>query len=224
MQSARRAGAPATTDVLVVERDAALRSELVAGLRQEPGLHLMAEVATLEEARLTTTRRCPRVVIADGDNQMGRCLKLCQEVSAERDDTRFVVYSSTPEQVSAQTLCGAGAAGVLGKEESVQAVVAGITAAARGLFVTSSVQSVAQIALPDTKAARATGDSVLTDRELEVLELMAEGLGNKEIAAHLFISENTVKNHVRSILDKFNAHSRMAAVVYAVRQRILNIT
>ena len=63
----------------------------------------------------------------------------------------------------------------------------------------------------------------LTDRELEVLKLVAQGMSNREIAEELFISENTVKNHVRNILEKLHLHSRMEAVVYAVREKLLDI-
>ena len=63
----------------------------------------------------------------------------------------------------------------------------------------------------------------LTDRELEVLKLVATGLNNRDIAKQLFISENTVKNHVRNILEKLQLHSRMEAVVYAMREKILEI-
>jgi two-component system NarL family response regulator len=64
----------------------------------------------------------------------------------------------------------------------------------------------------------------LTDRELEVLRLVARGLNNKDVAKQLYISENTVKNHVRNILEKLQLHSRMEAVVYAVREKLLEIT
>jgi two-component system NarL family response regulator len=64
----------------------------------------------------------------------------------------------------------------------------------------------------------------LTERELQVLKLVARGMANRDIAGELFISENTVKNHVRNILEKLQLHSRMEAVVYAVRERILDLT
>jgi two-component system NarL family response regulator len=64
---------------------------------------------------------------------------------------------------------------------------------------------------------------VLTDRELQVLRQVARGRNNREIAADLFISENTVKNHVRNILEKLQLHSRMEAVFYAVREKLLDI-
>ena len=63
----------------------------------------------------------------------------------------------------------------------------------------------------------------LTEREMEVLRLVAQGLNNRDIAAKLFISENTVKNHIRNILDKLHLHSRMEAVVYAVREKMIEI-
>src|SRR5262249_5678239 len=64
----------------------------------------------------------------------------------------------------------------------------------------------------------------LTAREMEVLRLVARGLNNRDIAHQLFISENTVKNHVRNILEKLQLHSRMEAVVYAVREKLLDIS
>ena len=64
----------------------------------------------------------------------------------------------------------------------------------------------------------------LTDREMEVLTLVAKGLANRDVAKQLFISENTVKNHVRNILEKLQLHSRMEAVMYAVRENMIEIT
>jgi DNA-binding NarL/FixJ family response regulator len=63
----------------------------------------------------------------------------------------------------------------------------------------------------------------LTERELEVLRLVAQGLNNKDIAKRLFISENTVKNHVRNLLEKLQLHSRMEAVLYAVREKLVEL-
>jgi DNA-binding NarL/FixJ family response regulator len=63
----------------------------------------------------------------------------------------------------------------------------------------------------------------LTERELEVLRLVARGLNNREVAKELFISENTVKNHVRNILEKLQLHSRMEAVMYAMKEKLLDL-
>jgi two-component system NarL family response regulator len=64
----------------------------------------------------------------------------------------------------------------------------------------------------------------LTDREMEVLRLVAKGMNNRDIAKDLYISENTVKNHIRNILEKLHLHSRMEAVVYAVREKMIEIS
>ena len=63
----------------------------------------------------------------------------------------------------------------------------------------------------------------VTARELEVLKLVAQGLNNRQIGTRLFISENTVKNHVRNILEKLQLHSRMDAVMYAVREKLFDV-
>jgi DNA-binding NarL/FixJ family response regulator len=63
----------------------------------------------------------------------------------------------------------------------------------------------------------------LTDRELEVLQLAADGLTNRQIGRKLHISENTVKNHMRNILEKLHLHSRMEAVLYAVKEELIDL-
>src|SRR5258708_36471873 len=64
----------------------------------------------------------------------------------------------------------------------------------------------------------------LTEREMQVLKLVARGMNNRDIAKELFISENTVKNHVRNILEKLQIHSRMEAVMVAVREKLIEFT
>ena len=83
----------------------------------------------------------------------------------------------------------------------------------------------AQISQRATAPAPAPGLELprLTDRELEILKLVARGRLNREIANDLFISENTVRNHIRNILDKLQMHSRMEAAMYAVRQRLIDL-
>jgi two-component system NarL family response regulator len=63
----------------------------------------------------------------------------------------------------------------------------------------------------------------LTEREIEVLKLVSRGMSNRDIAEELFISENTVKNHVRNILDKLQMHSRMEAAMYAVKAKLVEL-
>src|SRR5664279_891303 len=80
------------------------------------------------------------------------------------------------------------------------------------------------MAIKDAGERQQVASPRLTDREMDVLKLVAKGLNNRDIAKALFISENTVKNHIRNILEKLQLHSRMEAVVYAVREKLLEIT
>ena len=87
------------------------------------------------------------------------------------------------------------------------------------------LQAAHRVHQPVQRAEATSGRAAprLTGRELEVLRLVAQGMSNREIAAELYISENTVKNHVRNILEKLHLHSRMEAVLYAVREKILDL-
>ena len=121
----------------------------------------------------------------------------------------------------------AGARGYLLKDTSPDELVEALRAVASGSSLLSPsmaarlLDELAVLVRRQDVAAEGTG--ALSRRELEVLTLIAEGMGNKAIAERLFISENTVKNHVRNIHEKLQVHSRMEAVVRAVRDGVLRI-
>jgi len=122
----------------------------------------------------------------------------------------------------------AGAAGYLLKEISIEEVADAVRAVMQGQTLISPSMASKLIQEFNNLAKRADDKQQvpapkLTDRELEVLKLVAQGLTNREIADQLYISENTVKNHVRNILEKLHLHSRMEAVVYAVREKLLDL-
>ena len=123
----------------------------------------------------------------------------------------------------------AGATGYLLKEISIEEVADAIRAVVSGQSLITPVDGleaphrVLEPARRRPRPAQAVPAPRLTARELEVLKLVAQGMSNKEIAAELYISENTVKNHVRNILEKLHLHSRMEAVIYAVREKILDL-
>jgi two-component system NarL family response regulator len=122
----------------------------------------------------------------------------------------------------------AGASGYLLKEISIEEVADAIRSVHAGQSLISPsmasklLTEFATMAKKDEEKQQMPAPR-LTDREMEVLTLVAQGLNNRDIAKELFISENTVKNHVRNILEKLHLHSRMEAVVYAVREKLLEI-
>ncbi len=124
----------------------------------------------------------------------------------------------------------AGATGYLLKEVSIEDLAEAVRAAERGEGLLTPPM-VAKLMREFTALSRRletdeSGEDTpkLTDREVEVLRLVARGLSNKEIAAQLVIAQNTVKNHVRNILEKLRLRSRTEAAMYAVREKLIEPT
>ncbi len=142
--------------------------------------------------------------------------------------TKILMLTVSDEEDDLYEAIKAGANGYLLKEISVEEVAEAIRAVVQGQSLISP--SMASKLLNEFNALAERAEErqqypapALTARELEVLKLVARGMSNREIADKLFISENTVKNHVRNILEKLHLHSRMEAVMYAVRERLLDI-
>ena len=139
---------------------------------------------------------------------------------------RIIMLTVSDEEADLYDAVKNGASGYLLKDSSIDEVAQAIRVVADGQSLISP--SMAIKLLDEFKQMSRTDRQQvpsprLTDRELEVLKLVAQGLNNREIAKRLFISENTVKNHVRNILEKLQLHSRMEAVMYAVREKLLDI-
>jgi two-component system NarL family response regulator len=142
---------------------------------------------------------------------------------------KIVMLTISDEEADLYDAIKAGAMGYLLKEISIDEVAADIRAVYGGQSLISP--SMASKLLSEFAAMIKNKDDRpqlptprLTDREMEVLRLVAKGMNNRDIAKQLYISENTVKNHIRNILEKLQLHSRMEAVVYAVREKLLEIT
>jgi two-component system NarL family response regulator len=121
----------------------------------------------------------------------------------------------------------AGAMGYLLKEISIEEVADAIRAVVAGQSLISPAMA-SKLLTEFGALAKRVEERLpaprLTSREMDVLRLVARGMSNRDIADELSLSENTVKNHVRNILEKLHLHSRMEAVVYAVRERLFDIT
>jgi two-component system NarL family response regulator len=143
---------------------------------------------------------------------------------------RILMLTVSDEEDDLYEAIKAGASGYLLKEISIEEVADAVRAVMQGQTLISPSMASKLIVEFNVLARRAEEGSAhvpaprLTARELEVLKLVAKGLTNRDIGGELFISENTVKNHVRNILEKLHLHSRMEAVMYAVRENILDIS
>src|ERR671922_114971 len=141
---------------------------------------------------------------------------------------KILMLTISDEEADLYDAIKAGANGYLLKEISIEEVANAIRAVAQGQSLISPSMASKLLNEFATMVKRADEKQQLptprlTDREMEVLKLVAKGHNNRDIAKELYISENTVKNHIRNILEKLHLHSRMEAVVYAVREKLLEI-
>ncbi len=168
----------------------------------------------------------PDVILMDVRMPKRSVIEACVAIKEVAPTARIIMLTVSDEEADLYDAVKNGASGYLLKDSSIDEVAQAIRVVADGQSLISP--SMAIKLLDEFKQMSRTDRQQvpsprLTDRELEVLKLVAQGLNNREIAKRLFISENTVKNHVRNILEKLQLHSRMEAVMYAVREKLLDI-
>jgi len=156
-------------------------------------------------------------------------IEACTAIKQEVPSARIVMLTVSDDEADLYEAVKAGASGYLLKEMPVDELAGSIRAVYEGQsLINPSLASKLLTEFATISKRTASPQSVpapkLTSREMEVLRAVARGLNNREIAKELYISENTVKNHIRNILEKLQLHSRMEAVVYAVREKLLEIT
>ncbi len=213
--------------VLVADDQALFRRGLFVVLGSEQGIEVVAEAEDGEEAVAKAVELAPDVALLDVRMPRVDGIEAARRIRELLPSTKVLMLTVSDEEDDLYEAIKAGANGYLLKEVSVEEVAAAIHAVVQGQSLISP--SMASKLLREFNAlARQAAEReqlpapVLTPRELEVLKLVARGMSNKDVADQLFISENTVKNHVRNILEKLHLHSRMEAVMYAVRQHLLD--
>ena len=204
----------ATLRVLVVGEDPLARSGLVALLAAADGLSVAGQSPPEEAAALVRTTDAD-VVLWDTGVETPADLEALHEI-AEGGGPVLVVLTGGEGRVP--DVLGAGARGVLTRETDGARLIAALQAAALGLVVVD--ERLSEGALRRRSAAEAPVEA-LTPREIEVLQLIGQGLSNRGIAQRLAISEHTAKFHVNAILGKLGAQTRAEAVAQGVRSGLL---
>jgi DNA-binding NarL/FixJ family response regulator len=215
--------------VLVVDDHALFRRGLEMVLEQEEDIEVVGEASDGAEAVAKAADAVPDVVLMDVRMPRRSGIEACTAIKETVPSAQIIMLTISDEEADLYEAIKAGAIGYLLKEISIEEVASAIRAVHGGQSLISP--SMASKLLNEFASMIKRGDERqqvpaprLTDREMEVLRLVAKGLNNRDIAKQLFISENTVKNHIRNILEKLQLHSRMEAVVYAVREKLLEIT
>ena len=214
--------------VLICDDHALFRRGIAMVLEAEDGIEVAGEASDGDEAVAAAEELVPDVVLMDVRMPKRSGIEATRAIAELLPTARILMLTVSDEEEDLYDAIKAGAAGYLLKEISIEEVAGAIRQVVDGQsLITPSMASklLAEFTNLAKKAdaKQAVMSPKLTSRELEVLKLVAQGMSNKEIAAELYISENTVKNHVRNILEKLHLHSRMEAVVYAVREKILEL-
>jgi DNA-binding NarL/FixJ family response regulator len=210
--------------VLVVDDHDLFRTGL-RNLLEEQGVNVVGEAENGETAIRLAADLAPDVVIMDLNMPGAGGVETTRRLSSLAPLSRVVVLTISADDEDVMNAVMAGACGYLLKDASIQELIAGIRAASEGESLISP-----QIAAKVLQRLRAQSKDVdaaqtiraeLSDRELQVLKLIANGKDNAQIASELFISPKTVKNHISNILMKLQIENRIQAAVYAVRSGIV---
>jgi len=204
--------------VIVVDDQELFRGGLVS-LLEERGIRVVGEAGLAAEGIRLATELQPDVVLMDLSMPGMSGIEATQRLSAAAPLVRVLALTVIVDDAYVMDALLAGASGYLLKDAPIDQIVEGIRATARGESIISprvASHVVQRLREPAEFEPGITG-AELTPREREVLELVARGLDNQEIADALYLSQHTVKNHVSSILVKLQVENRIQAAVRAVR-------
>lgn len=205
--------------VMIVDDHVMLREGLVSLFEPQPDFEVVGEAGSVEEAIAVARRTHPDLILMDYGLPGGNGIDATRAILADHPETSIVfltVHEGDDELFGA---IRSGAKGYLLKNIPVSKMLAALRGMLRGEAPLSRAMTgrlLSALALSGVSPAQLTSKTTtLTPREIEVLQLMATGATNQEIADQLFVSVNTVKNHVHSLLEKLGLPDRRKAVRYA---------
>ena len=218
--------------VVVADDHELFRRGMQTVLAAEAGLEVVAEASNGQEAVAAVAELAPDVVLMDVRMPGMSGIEAARRIRHETPSTRVVMLTMSDEEEDLYGAIRAGANGYLLKDSSLEDVARAVQAVSRGESLISPSMASKLLTEFNTATAASTPDDSgsadaeaprLSERELEVLRLVAQGRTNREAAAALNLAENTVKNHVANILEKLHLRSRLEAVVYAMRASLLEV-
>jgi DNA-binding NarL/FixJ family response regulator len=200
--------------VVVVDDHPVFRRGL-AGLLEEDGIDVLAQAGTVADALAAVEEHRPEVVILDLHLPDGSGVEATRRILAGRPEVRVLILTMDGADATTLAALRAGARGYLLKETAADAIAGTVAALVRGELVLDRKLAGRLAGMLASPVATAPVLEGLTARELEILALVARGLGNAEIGRRLFLAEKTVRNNVTTVLAKTGAGTRAALVTLA---------
>jgi DNA-binding NarL/FixJ family response regulator len=213
--------------ILLVEDHASFRQTLALVFDQQPEFEVVAQAGTLVEARQAMDGSEADLGVIDLTLPDGEGTELIGELREANPEFAALVLTASLDRTEHARAVEAGAAGILHKSADVDAILDATRRLGEGETLLSEDELIALLRLAgqsreEEVEARANIEQI-TPREKEVLQKLAEGLSNKEIAARLHMSVDTERTHMMNILNKLGVHSRLQALVFAARHGLVEI-
>lgn len=203
------------TKVLLIDDHPLMRRGIKQLVELENNFEVVGDVGNGNEGITLALEKEPDLIVLDLNMKGLSGLDTLKALRAEGIDARIVILTVSDAKNDIFSLIDAGADGYLLKDTEPDTLLAQLKQIAHGeVILSDSIKNL----LIERHSTQNPLDS-LTDREMDVLQLIATGLSNKQIAGKLFISEETVKVHIRNLLRKLNVHSRVAATVLYLEQK-----
>jgi len=201
--------------ILIVDDHEVVREGLRLSLSRAPHIRVIGEAGDGESAVALAERRRPNVVIMDVRMPGMDGLEATRLILDQDPEAKVLIFTAYSERSLLTRGFDAGAKGYILKEAPHQTLLRAIEKVAGG-------EGYVDPALMPAFLTGKDKDEMLTGREREILQLLADGMSNQDVAAKLFISQETVKSHVRHILAKLEADTRTQAVAIALREAIID--
>lgn len=205
--------------IMIVDDHEVVRFGLRGLLEQKPGWQVVAEAGTVSEAVRQANAQRPDIIVMDIRLKEGSGIDACREIKKMHPEINIIMLTSFAEDDFVFNAISAGAAGYVlkqvGNDDLIQAIE---TVSHGGALLDPSVTN--QVLAKIREATRSEAFADLTDQELHVLSLVAQGNTNKEIAEALHLSEGTIRNYVSNVLGKLGLTNRAEATAYAVRHNL----
>jgi DNA-binding NarL/FixJ family response regulator len=206
-----------TLPVFLLDDHDIVRKGVRALLEAEGDIEIVGEASTVADARRLVPGLAPRVLVLDDELPDGSGLDLCRDLRELSPETRVVVLSARETQEAVVEAMQAGAVGYLLKQVEGSSLLSAVRTIGSGGSVVDPVLARRMVDWMEQPSEEPADLGGLTDQQLRILALLAQGLTNREIGARLYLAEKTVKNHVTRILAKLGVQRRTQAALLASR-------